>query len=73
MAEHEYAIKTNNEDYLVAYHFQQQRQPFESELLSFWSSLSDVAIISINYFRESYWIFKCDALVYAGLNEESDC
>lgn len=77
VAEHKYAIKTNNVDYPMARHFHRCHNSNENLLRvegieSVEQSIRGGDRLNKLLQRETYWIFKFDAMVYPGLNEEID-
>ena len=77
VAEHKYAIRTNNEDYPMARHFQSSHNGNDSLLRVEGIEQIEQSVRGGNRLkrllqRETYWIFTFDAMVYPGLNEEID-
>lgn len=75
LAEHKYAIRTNNPDYHMATHFLHKHNKNDSllkiEVLEHVRPLNRGGdrIRKLSQ-RESFWIHRLDALNYPGLNED---
>ncbi len=68
VAEHKYAFRMQNEDYPIVRHFKEVHVSDDSLLKIEGLELIKASIRG----GEAFWIFKLDAMVYPGLNEEID-
>ena len=77
MAEHKYAIRTNNTDYPMARHFHDCHDGNDSLLKvegieQIGKPVRGGDRLKKLLQRETFWIFSFDAMIYPGLNEEID-
>ncbi len=77
LAEHTYTIRMQNEDYPTERHFKEVHDGGDSllkieglELVKASNRGGDRSRRLLQ--RETFWIFKLDAMVYPGLNEKID-
>lgn len=77
LAEHKYAIRTNNMNYPMAKHYQQTGHSSPNSLKAFVIECVPVNLrggdrLKLLLQRETYWIHTLNATVHPGLNEEID-